>query len=95
MHHTRHAGLDPASPLSSCRPEKEEAGPRVKPGVTELFSTSAARLAGLAGALLGWRPDEFWRATPAELAAVFDAMRGDAPAKRVDVARLMEMFPDG
>ena len=31
-------------------------------------------LAILAGALLGWRPDEFWRATPAELAAVIEAL---------------------
>jgi hypothetical protein len=31
----------------------------------------------MAGALLGWRPDEFWAATPAELAAVLTAMAGD------------------
>jgi uncharacterized phage protein (TIGR02216 family) len=61
-----------------------------------VFSDAAARLAGLAGALLGWRPDEFWRATPAELAAVLSAIAGDAaPASPVDLARLKEMFPDG
>lgn len=62
-----------------------------------LFSDAAARLAGLAGALLGWRPDEFWRATPAELAAILAAMAGDAPAPACadDLARLKEMFPDG
>ena len=61
------------------------------------FSDSAARLAGLAGALLGWRPDEFWRATPAELGAVLEAMAGpdQVPASRADLARLMERFPDG
>ena len=61
------------------------------------FRDRAGRLAGLAGALLGWRPDEFWRATPAELAAVLQAMSGDgaAPASPGDLARLMEMFPDG
>ncbi|ARS29121.1 phage tail assembly chaperone [Sphingomonas sp. KC8] len=63
------------------------------------FAESAARLAGLAGALLGWRPDDFWRATPAELAAVFDALAGhgaDGPAAGpVELARLKEMFPDG
>jgi uncharacterized phage protein (TIGR02216 family) len=65
------------------------------------FSDSAARLAGLAGALLGWRPDEFWRATPAELAAVLAAYAGALPgsgqagADRGDLARLMERFPDG
>jgi uncharacterized phage protein (TIGR02216 family) len=62
-----------------------------------VFSVAAARLAGLAGALLGWRPDEFWRATPAELAAILEAMAGSAPAtaSALDLARLKEMFPDG
>lgn len=63
------------------------------------FADGAARLAGLAGALLGWRPDEFWQATPAELAAVLRAMAGraaDGPvAGAGDLARLKEMFPDG
>lgn len=62
-----------------------------------MFSEAAGRLVGLAGALLGWRPDEFWRATPAELAAVLEALAGsdDASAGRSDLDRLMEMFPDG
>lgn len=65
----------------------------------ERFSDSAGRLAGLAGALLGWRPEEFWRATPAELAAVLAAMApgeeegaGMSPA---ELSELMERFPDG
>jgi uncharacterized phage protein (TIGR02216 family) len=60
------------------------------------FSHSAASLAGLAGALLGWRPDEFWRATPAELAAVLEALAGprEAGVTRGELARLMERFPD-
>lgn len=60
------------------------------------FSESAGRLAGIAGALLGWRPDEFWRATPAELAAVLEALvpaAAEAP-DRDELARLMAMFPD-
>ena len=62
----------------------------------ERFSDGAARLAGLAGALLGWRPDEFWRATPAELGAVLGAMAGPPGegVERSDLARLMERFPD-
>lgn len=62
----------------------------------ERFSEAAGRLAGLAGALLGWRPDEFWRATPAELGAVLRAMLGpeEERATRADLARLMERFPD-
>ncbi len=63
---------------------------------TERFGESAARLAGLAGALLGWRPEEFWRATPAELGAVLGAMAGatETGASRVDLDKLMEKFPD-
>lgn len=63
-----------------------------------MFSEGAARLAGLAGALLGWRPDDFWRATPAELAAVLNALAGDggaAPVTQAELARLKERFPDG
>ena len=61
-----------------------------------MFSDGARRLAGLAGALLGWRPDEYWSATPAELAAVLGALAGEAgvSASAEDLARLTEMFPD-
>ena len=63
------------------------------------FAEGAARLAGIAGALLGWRPDEFWRATPCELAGVLRAFFGEdglnEPAGSGDLARLKEMFPDG
>jgi len=63
---------------------------------SERFSEAAARLAGLAGALLGWRPEEFWRATPAELGAVLGAMVGTdgEAASRSDLDRLMLTFPD-
>lgn len=63
---------------------------------TERFSEAAGRLAGLAGALLGWRPEEFWRATPAELGAVLGAMAGSdvEAASRSDLERLMQRFPD-
>jgi hypothetical protein len=61
-----------------------------------VFSEGAARLAGLAGALLGWRPEEFWRATPDELATVLQAMvPSEQSASQVDLERLKEMFPDG
>lgn len=62
------------------------------------FAQGAARLAGVAGWLLGWRPDEYWRATPAELAAVLAAARGDEAADGGvdggDLARLMGAMPD-
>ena len=62
------------------------------------FSVGAARLAGLAGALLGWRPAEFWAATPAELAPIIAALgeSSDAePATRASMLALQETFPDG
>lgn len=67
------------------------------PAIDGLFSDAASRLAGTTGALLGWRPEEFWKATPAEVGAVLLALVGEeqGPASTVDLARLMEMFPDG
>jgi uncharacterized phage protein (TIGR02216 family) len=58
---------------------------------------AAARLAGFAAVVLGWSPDAFWRATPAELASVVAVLAGDAPQPlgAGDVAALMEVFPDG
>jgi Phage tail assembly chaperone protein, TAC len=65
--------------------------------VGDSFAIAATRLAGLTGAILGWRPDEFWRATPAELAAIFDALVPPtaAPPTSDDLTRLRERFPDG
>lgn len=62
-----------------------------------MFSHGAAALAGLVGALLGWRPGEFWDATPDELAGVVRALmpEGEAALASTDLARLKEMFPDG
>jgi hypothetical protein len=65
-----------------------------------VFSDAARRLAGMAGALLGWRPDEFWSATPDELAAVLEALAGcgggaGEGVARADIERLERMFPDG
>lgn len=65
----------------------------------ERFGTSAARLAGVAGAVLGWRPDEFWSATPIELLSIFHSLAAqhdlDVRAGPDDLGRMMEMFPDG
>jgi uncharacterized phage protein (TIGR02216 family) len=60
------------------------------------FAPAAARLAGLAGLLLGWAPDAFWRATPAELRAALEALAGERPASlaRDEMRALMERFPD-
>jgi uncharacterized phage protein (TIGR02216 family) len=57
------------------------------------FGDRASQLAGLAARLLGWLPDDFWHATPAELAA---ALHDDAvePVVGDQLARLMARFPD-
>lgn len=60
--------------------------------MTDRFAPAAGRLAGLAGRALGWRPDEFWQSTPAELSAILapgpDASA--APLDRAALTRLME-----
>ncbi|HZF42132.1 MAG TPA: phage tail assembly chaperone [Sphingomonadaceae bacterium] len=60
------------------------------------FAGAAVRLAGFAGAVLGWRPGEFWAATPAELGVVVEAMRGEgeSPIDRADFDELRAKFPD-
>lgn len=65
--------------------------------MSEHFGRCAARLAGLSGATLGWRPEEFWSATPGELAAVLTILvPEDAPGLDQTVLdKLMEQFPDG
>jgi uncharacterized phage protein (TIGR02216 family) len=45
--------------------------------------------------LLGWRPQEFWSATPAELAACLASPNGGAEGAGKDVlADLLRRFPD-
>lgn len=70
--------------------------------MTGTFGEVARRLAGLAGWHLGWSPDCFWRATPAEMEAAVRVMLGadgegtsGAPPARETIDRLQEMFPDG
>lgn len=58
------------------------------------FADSAARLFGQCALILGWRPDEFWAATPAEVAAIRDTLHGPDKAdgvSRADIDRLMEI----
>ncbi|MEH3035795.1 MAG: phage tail assembly chaperone [Sphingomonas adhaesiva] len=61
------------------------------------FADRAARLAGLAGVAFGWRPDEFWCATPDELAALVAALAPEeaTPPDAGLIARMQEAFPDG
>src|SRR5690606_28252056 len=48
-------------------------------GTVSPFADTARRLSGVTARVLGWRPGEFWAATPAELAAMFEPA-GDEPA---------------
>ena len=58
------------------------------------FGEAAARLSSAASLLLGWKPDEFWDATPAELAlALTFADTADAP-DAMTIEALQRRFPD-
>lgn len=66
------------------------------------FAASASRLSGTVSAVLGWTPDQFWRATPAELAAIFSTfadnmagLSGELPLGTAQMEKLKEVFPDG
>jgi uncharacterized phage protein (TIGR02216 family) len=65
--------------------------------VSERFGDCAARLAGAVPLLLGWPPDVFWNATPAELAAILapDATGLPAPLSRGELNHLLEHDRDG
>jgi hypothetical protein len=59
--------------------------------VSERLGQSALKLYGLAARLLGWRPQEFWSATPAELNAALTPPEGHSAALgRDELNRMME-----
>ncbi|HEX7820325.1 MAG TPA: phage tail assembly chaperone [Sphingobium sp.] len=67
------------------------------------FGADARRLMGVAAVLLGWRPADFWAATPGELAVILHAMTesadgvagaGAAGMDADELARLKEICPD-
>ena len=66
------------------------------------FSVSAQKLSGMMCAVLGWTPEQFWDATPAELAAIFAVFPdnapghpGQTPLSIEQLEKLKEVFPDG
>lgn len=62
-----------------------------------MFGEAAARLMALAALLLGWRPADFWAATPAELAAILalmDERTGGGGMDAAGLARLKEICRD-
>ena len=58
--------------------------------MSETFGAGARLLAGHMARQFGWRPDEFLRATPAELAAVLGPP--DAAGRPLDRATLNHMM---
>ena len=61
------------------------------------FAESARELAGQTALLLGWRPPDFWAATPAELAAIFAVKAGIEPPSlsREHLTTLLERERNG
>lgn len=56
----------------------------------ELFGPAALRLQGISARLLGWRPDHFWQATPAELIASLSL--NDVPRAGLDRGELEKLM---
>lgn len=59
---------------------------------------AAVALAGVMARVAGWRPDEFWAATPADVRAVLGGWveaNDAAPVDSAALAAMMEQFPDG
>ncbi|QCB56078.1 phage tail assembly chaperone [Sphingopyxis sp. PAMC25046] len=59
---------------------------------------AAIRLAGVMARVAGWRPGEFWAATPADVRAALAGWVDPGEATCFDGAALtamMERFPDG
>jgi uncharacterized phage protein (TIGR02216 family) len=55
------------------------------------FADCALGLCAVAARQLGWRPDEFWRATPGELIAALGPAAGTEPSlDRATLQRMME-----
>ncbi|OBV09950.1 putative phage protein (DUF2376) [Erythrobacter dokdonensis DSW-74] len=66
--------------------------------MTATFADAARRCCAVSARLLGWRPAEFWSATPGELVmALTDS--GDSPfpaaPSQEAIARMMERDSDG
>lgn len=59
---------------------------------------AAIKLAGVMARVAGWRPDEYWAATPADVRAVLAGwveVEADASFDGPALAAMMERFPDG
>ena len=58
-----------------------------------LFGEAATQLFGMASQLFGWRPDEFWNSTPAELALALGVIQPSSLDPST-IEALRQRFPD-
>lgn len=66
--------------------------------VSDRLGPAALTLVGLMARVAGWRPDDVWAATPADVRAVLAGwVEADAGASfdGAALAAMMERFPDG
>jgi len=85
------AGRGPSPKLST----DEIKGDGLLPSQERLvFRTTAAQLSGLVPATIGWTPDQFWAATPAELASIFAAFSDITSPNQTQLEKLKEQYPD-
>ncbi|MGB7373364.1 phage tail assembly chaperone [Pontixanthobacter sp.] len=64
--------------------------------MTGTFGEAALQLASLSARALGWRPQEFWSATPVELAAALGTpLRSADTLTRHDLNILLEQDGNG
>lgn len=64
----------------------------------QAFGSCAVRLLGVMARVAGWRPEDFWAATPADVRAVLAGWveaGDDAGFDGAALAAMMEQFPDG
>lgn len=67
------------------------------------FGAAVLPVMAMMARLCGWRPDEFWAATPAEVGAVLNGFSAEGPGGadgsgfcgREGLTAMMENFPDG
>ena len=72
--------------------------PCASPEGQGLFGPAALPLIGLMARVAGWRPEDFWAATPGDVRAVLTGwIEADAEASldSAVLAAMMERFPDG
>ncbi|MEM8917672.1 MAG: phage tail assembly chaperone [Pseudomonadota bacterium] len=70
--------------------------------MADSFADGARQIGGQVSLFLGWTPDQFWSATPAELYSIFVALERAglsgvpaAPLDRRSLEKLQKDCPDG